>query len=144
MTTLTTIYFAKDTQGKIHGPYTRQRWAEQALAGRPGSLHSCQTIWTPGGIELAFLNTFGAEAAANWRRIGPKVTRYEFGNTPGLVPIGADWRDCDDATIVSAGFDPDDPELTSTELTDDWNGHLRGALVLAGLTVEGHPFAIVD
>jgi len=42
----------------------------------------------------------------------------------------------------AAGFDPEVEEAGIGMLTEAWNGHPVGAIVLSGLTVEGHPFAV--
>ena len=46
------------------------------------------------------------------------------------------------AACEAAGFDPDDEEITACRLAAAWNGHPAGAVVITGLTVEGHPFAV--
>lgn len=73
-------------------------------------------------------------------------TRYTYSN-PHTLPVnwargvgGADFI----AAVARAGFDPNDDEVSTGELTRDWNGHRRGALVVSGLLVEGHPFAVED
>jgi hypothetical protein len=47
-----------------------------------------------------------------------------------------------DAAARAAGFDPEDPDLWVGRLTEEWDGHAAGALVVSGLAVEGHPFAV--
>ena len=64
----------------------------------------------------------------------PDAVRELIGDEASVV----DWR----KTIEAAGFDPDDEELAISLLARDWNGHKRGSLVVHGLLVEGHPFAI--
>lgn len=70
--------------------------------------------------------------------------RYVYGNSPSLVPLDggdtAPWPS--DRQIRLAGFEPDDSELAVTRLRRAWDGHPRGAVVLTGLTCQGHPFAI--
>jgi hypothetical protein len=83
--------------------------------------------------------------------------RYVY-NQPHSLPVTWDddemWRrwpatiragqDLTDDEWRAAGFEPDDEEAGFGALTDDWNGHKAGALVVSGLTVEGHPFAVED
>mgnify|MGYP005869050279 CR=1 FL=1 len=69
--------------------------------------------------------------------------RYTINNPDAVRELigdeaSVDWKE----TIKAAGFDPDDEELAISHLARDWNGHQRGALVVHGLLVEGHPFAI--
>lgn len=86
-----------------------------------------------------------------------KFKRYVYGNTPELVPVNdesvglplgpgedtiEDFEKKWGETLLAAGFDPDDEEITVVELAEDWEGHPAGSLVVTGCTVEGHPFAI--
>lgn len=61
-----------------------------------------------------------------------------FANDRGDGDQAAWW----DEVIELAGFSPEDEELAIGELAEDWNGHARGALVVVGLAVAGHPFAV--
>lgn len=72
-----------------------------------------------------------------------KLTKYTWSNTPSLVPLRAAdlW---DEEVVVAAGFDPQDSEVTVTDLAEAWNGHPAGSLVVTELTVEGHRFAVVE
>ena len=78
----------------------------------------------------------------------PGWTRYRYSTQPGLLPLTDDSLGYDSRTTEGdayrAGFDPDDEELTLCELAEDWNGHPKGARVLTGLQVEGHPFAVEE
>ena len=58
---------------------------------------------------------------------------------------------CDDAAttdidaaevLVAAGFDPEDEEAGIYRLSEPWGGRPAGALVVSGLVVEGHHFAV--
>jgi hypothetical protein len=46
--------------------------------------------------------------------------------------------------VASAGFDPDDHEVSITRLVAHWRGHAKGSLVVTECTVEGHSFAVVE
>lgn len=72
-----------------------------------------------------------------------KITKYTYGNAPNQVPLRAAdlWND---DVVAAAGFDPDDSDVTVTDLAEDWHGHPAGSLVVTGLTCEGHPFAVVE
>ena len=76
----------------------------------------------------------------------PAFTRYTYGAAPDSLPV--DWTgELDvptrwDEIVSSAGFDPDDEEVGIGYLTENWNGHDAGALVVSGATVTGHPFAV--
>ena len=68
---------------------------------------------------------------------------YTYGDSPELLPLedysgGSAW----DELVPGAGMDPEDPELVICQLAKDWNGHRKGAVVITGLTTEGHPFAV--
>ena len=70
-------------------------------------------------------------------------TLYTYDNSPELIPLedyngGSSW----DELVAGAGMDPEDPELVVCQLAKDWNGHRKGAVVITGLTTEGHPFAV--
>lgn len=73
--------------------------------------------------------------AINWKK-------YTYGTCPNLVPLEQagieDW----DATVSSTGENPEDEEISICRLTDDWNNHPKGSLIVTGLTVEGHPFYV--
>jgi hypothetical protein len=75
------------------------------------------------------------------------ITRYKFSTNPSLVPLTdapALQPDLDsDIIVAAADFDPDDEEITIEALSEDWNGHQAGDLVVHGMTVDGHPFAVV-
>lgn len=49
-----------------------------------------------------------------------------------------DWE----ALVTAAGMDPDDDEIGVGTLTEAWNGHPEGALIVSGLTTAGYPFAV--
>ena len=67
--------------------------------------------------------------------------RYVYGNNPELLPLSEDsfW---DEKKIIEAGFNPDDDEIICCELTEDWNDHATGSIVVTGFTVTGHSFAV--
>ena len=70
--------------------------------------------------------------------------RYRYGTTPHELHLEeAGWQDLpSDLEYREAGFDPEDEEVTICRLIDAWNGHPAGSVVITGLTVEGHPFAV--
>lgn len=45
--------------------------------------------------------------------------------------------------LILAGFSPDDEEISVSSLSHDWNGHKAGDVVVHGLNVDGHPFAVL-
>lgn len=74
--------------------------------------------------------------------------RYVY-NQPSELPVEYDiWfklpDGCDDLgdVIAAAGLDPDDEEIGVGLLEEQWQGHVAGCIVVSGLTVEGHPFAV--
>lgn len=48
----------------------------------------------------------------------------------------------DDEILLALGWEPEDEELGFYQLSRPWNGHKKGAAVIAGLFVEGHSFAV--
>ena len=73
-----------------------------------------------------------------------EFARYTYSD-PDVLPVN--WDDGIDGqgfvlAALAAGFDPNDEETGAGRLTEEWNGHAAGALVVSGLTVEGHPFAV--
>lgn len=74
-----------------------------------------------------------------------KLTSYTYQN-PDTLPVewddGFSLQQITDEDVQAAGFDPNDEELNSGTLTEEWNGHPAGSVVLSGATVEGHPFAV--
>lgn len=56
----------------------------------------------------------------------------------GTEPDVQDW----DEMVTAAGFDPEDEEVGCGLLLESWNGHPAGAVIISGLTVTGHPFAV--
>lgn len=72
-----------------------------------------------------------------------KFRRYEYGNCPDLVPVepALNW---DEAAVIAAGFDPEDEEVTCCRLTEKWNGHDKGSLIVSGLTITGYPFVVFE
>ena len=82
---------------------------------------------------------------ASIRRQDMKFTTYTYQNP---APLPVEWDDgfslqqIADEDVQAAGFGPDDEELNSGTLTEAWNGHPAGSVVLSGATVEGHPFAL--
>lgn len=72
--------------------------------------------------------------------------RYTYGIDPDEIATDEsydpmanhDWEEI----CTAAGFDPSDEELGTIALADEWNGHPKGALLVAGLAVEGHSFAV--
>ena len=68
---------------------------------------------------------------------------YTYGDSPELLPL-EDYSggSAYDELVASAGFDPEDAEIVVCQLAANWNGHRAGAVVITGLTAEGHPFAV--
>lgn len=70
--------------------------------------------------------------------------QYKYDNSPLLLPLNVesdpdvDW----DTTVAAAGFNPGDEEVSICTLSATWNGHPAGSLVVTGLAVEGHRFAV--
>jgi hypothetical protein len=81
------------------------------------------------------------------------VRRYRY-NRPEMLPVDWDYEfDGDwDAMLELAGmersgireFGYDDEEISIGLLTEEWHGHPAGSLVVSGLLVEDHPFAVVE
>jgi len=80
------------------------------------------------------------------------ATRYVYAAGPDSVSVGAPLEDGEDLdgvcldwseVVSAAGFDPDDQEISITRLVAVWRGHAAGSLVVTGLKVDGHPFAVV-
>lgn len=44
--------------------------------------------------------------------------------------------------VIAAGMDPSDGEIGVGTLTEAWNGHPTGALIVSSLTTAGYPFAV--
>lgn len=69
--------------------------------------------------------------------------KYTYANPEALPLEDSSVGDFpDDALLASLGFDPNDEELTISELAEAWNGHKAGARVISGIFVEGAPFAV--
>jgi len=71
-----------------------------------------------------------------------KFKKYIY-NQPELLPLSEPfYLENYDEIVTDAGFNPQDEEVIMCELTEDWNDHSVGSLVITGLTVTGHPFTI--
>jgi len=70
-----------------------------------------------------------------------KFKLYRFATKPELVPLGGE-RSWDEQAVRAAGFDPEDEDVVCCELTEEWEGHPAGSLVVTGCTIEGYPFAV--
>lgn len=71
-----------------------------------------------------------------------KFKHYTYSD-PSFLPVDFDgYLPGYDAYCKAAGFDPEDDEVNVGMLTEEWNGHPAGSVVVSGLTTEGHPFAV--
>lgn len=72
-----------------------------------------------------------------------KFKNYTWGTKPELIPVN--WDDNGGnfkGYCKAAGFDPEDEDNGIGRLTENWNGHKKGSVVVSGLTVQGHSFAV--
>jgi hypothetical protein len=108
--------------------------AQRAKAARDGYY-----VW---GLEEYAQDILDNEAADEAEETGLVFRSYTYSNSPNLLPLEeAEWSE---EVVVAAGFDPDDEEISVCRLTADWKGHPAGSLVVTGLTVSGHPFAVAS
>jgi len=69
--------------------------------------------------------------------------KYTYGSLAEELPISEPfYTENYNELITAAGFNPQDEEVTLCELIEEWNGHDTGSLVVTGLQVEGHRFAV--
>lgn len=69
--------------------------------------------------------------------------QYTYGSTSASLPVSESFCPVNyDELVRVAGFDPNDEEIVVCELEEDWNGHKVGALVVTGMMVAGHKFAV--
>lgn len=80
----------------------------------------------------------GMESMAHTRYI---YTRHDTKTLPVDWDASMNW-DAFEAACRESGFDPEDEEIGAGYLTEPWNGHDAGALILSGCTVEGFPFVV--
>lgn len=70
-------------------------------------------------------------------------THYTYTGNTTLPTIEGQYETSDyDALVKAAGEDPNDEEISLTLLSEPWEGHPAGALVVTGLSLEGHPFHV--
>ena len=66
--------------------------------------------------------------------------KYIYGNNPEL-PIDCEgYIEGYDEICILAGFNPEDEEVNVCTLSEDLNGHLKGHIVVTGLTEKGYLF----
>lgn len=68
----------------------------------------------------------------------------DVGHPEAFRELLGDEAPWDDGVVRKAGFNPRDEELAMAYLRKPWNGHPAGSIVVYGLIVRGHPFAIVE
>jgi hypothetical protein len=69
---------------------------------------------------------------------------YTYSTNPDMLPVNWEESMVDDydEIVKSAGFNPEDEEVSVGYLKKDWNGHQKGAIVVSEMTEEGHSFAV--
>lgn len=73
-----------------------------------------------------------------------KFKKYVYGNNPEMLPIDCDgYIEGYDEYCIEAGFNPDDEEVNVCTLSDDWNGHKKGSIIVTDIMVQGSEFAII-
>jgi hypothetical protein len=71
-----------------------------------------------------------------------KFAKYTYGVASDSLPISESfYAENYDKVVSAAGFDSEN--LIVGELTEDWNGHGVGSMIVTGLTTDGHPFTSV-
>lgn len=74
-----------------------------------------------------------------------KFKHYTYGNNPESLPLDCEgYIEGYEEICIAAGFNPEDEETNACTLTEDWNGHPAGSIVVTGPTVTGHPFAVAE
>lgn len=93
-----------------------------------------------------FINTVFENELAKALEVPPmKFRHYTYGNNPGTLPLDCDgYIEGYDEICTAAGFNPEDEEVNVCTLTEDWNNHPAGSIVVTGLTTAGHPFAVAE
>lgn len=75
-----------------------------------------------------------------------KFKDYIYGTEPENLPFMVDEGISDSEVyqkIVSeAGENPDDPNITICKLSENWNGHQKGSLVVTDLSIQGYRFHV--
>lgn len=73
------------------------------------------------------------------------MKKYKIANTEAFVDILGDAEDYPGPfVILAAGFSPEDEEVCTATLAQDWAGHRAGDIVVHGLTANGHRFAVLS
>ena len=72
-----------------------------------------------------------------------KFKRYTYSN-PELLPVQELSQEVDFEDVITKTdyFSTEDEEVGLGELSEDWNGHKAGAIVISGLTTPGSVFFV--